>query len=341
MVKPSKKSKCALCGKKKLLRRSHTVYPNFLLKHLQRAFGGIRQYRISTNPDKVTQNPEVYDLLCSECEQKFSNYERYFAQNLFTTQCINTEQQIDKSIFQYDTEQLHKFACSIAWRAIKVYQLENEFNTLFEKYPFQKEIINRIESIWKSYLLGNRKDVQTHNLYMVFVSNFSDEQIKTSKNLTHSFLHYGLGMKLSESKQNEYTYIPIKNFNYRGTNTDAIRLEQIPERVFLIIKLAPIFIIANIGNNPITDNQWDLIKIQLCRGSLSRDSIQLSNDLLEYINYQALDWKNQYIKNEHFITQKSVDNFIRKDPRSKETKELFLKDLILHLNKLPIIKRKN
>ncbi len=114
-------SHCALCGIDALLQRSHLL-PNFLFKRLRGESG---QFLAASRPRKPLQAGPVAQLLCYDCEQRFSKCEDQ-AKRIFYPE----EKQPGLPI-KYGTW-LQSFAISISWRALTFlkYSTRNPYATL-------------------------------------------------------------------------------------------------------------------------------------------------------------------------------------------------------------------
>lgn len=110
-------AKCKLCGEEKILRNSH-ILPEFIFKPLYDSKH--RFHVLSTIPDdknRLYQKGAREELLCDDCEQIFSKYERYASivfnqSNSIDVHQINNEYHF--SGIKYDFFKL--FQLSILWR---------------------------------------------------------------------------------------------------------------------------------------------------------------------------------------------------------------------------------
>lgn len=110
-------AKCKLCGEEKVLRDSH-ILPEFIFKPL---YDSIHRFHvISTIPhdkNRIFQKGIREELLCKDCEQIFSKYERYASIVFNKSENINVHRINNEYHFsgiRYDLFKL--FQLSILWR---------------------------------------------------------------------------------------------------------------------------------------------------------------------------------------------------------------------------------
>ncbi|WP_268542318.1 hypothetical protein [Candidatus Nitrosotenuis cloacae] len=184
--------RCALCGLERELRDSHII-PKFVGKWLKKtsATGYLAK---ATRASHRVQDLGTLRLLCSECEERLSKFEQYFANDVFFP-----FHEKKKNSFEYD-ERLELFAISLSWRAIKScekYDLDQpEFNSLLEQ----------AESDWREFLLGRRKTITPYENYLFFL-DYTDTPETPQK-----FNWYALrsvDATLAESKTKLFVYVKL------------------------------------------------------------------------------------------------------------------------------------
>lgn len=79
-------TKCALCKEEKELMKSHII-PSLVYKRIRS--NKHSRFRSLDNIEKVLQDGEKRPMLCHECEELFSSFERLFA-NKYLDVFINT-----------------------------------------------------------------------------------------------------------------------------------------------------------------------------------------------------------------------------------------------------------
>lgn len=154
-------NECRLCGKQADLQNSHII-PRFVFRWIKKT-GATPFLRNSENPDTRIQDYHE-KLLCEECEQQFSDYEREFASNIFYPYIDN-----ESTSFAYD-EWLQRFIISISWRVIV-----SERTDLSKLDSIHAEAIREARDIWEDVLNGNLRlstDLYTHHIY--FLDDLAD-----------------------------------------------------------------------------------------------------------------------------------------------------------------------
>lgn len=187
--------KCSLCGQDKILQDSHII-PKFVGKWIKEtsATGFLTQ---ATNGSKRIQDLNTKQLLCSQCEERFSKFETYFANKIF-----HPFHKTQPESFDYG-ELLEKFVVSLSWRILKT-EYDEEFQS---QHPHFISHMNEAESHWREFLLGNRPSsspFENHVLFLDFVEPNSE--------LPSKFNWYtlrGVDATLGFSKERVFTYVKL------------------------------------------------------------------------------------------------------------------------------------
>ncbi len=170
--------KCALCDKAKELRISHIV-PKFVAKWIKKTsiVGKLR----NLENKRVQDSTKLY-LLCEECEQKFSIFENYFADNIFHP-TVNMKSKDVK----YDINLL-KFIVSVSWRIL--YLIISTMRNNLEEIPAHME---ESESNWRDFLNDKAKLTKGSHylLHSHFLSEYMSKFKKNWKNFTQRAVAYG------------------------------------------------------------------------------------------------------------------------------------------------------
>lgn len=190
-------SSCALCGSTSELILSHII-PKFVFRRLIKTSVG--KLRSGENPNVTTQDGEKHKMLCYNCEQLFSGFEREFATNIFYP-----FQDRQQKSFKYG-EWLQKFVVSVSWRSLYIDLIDFVSNHIGSI-----DAINRLvecEKIMREFLLGERSDVsfiENHIFFADEIDNASEEFIKLRPhmNLFRSATSY---TTIIEANQAHYTY---------------------------------------------------------------------------------------------------------------------------------------
>lgn len=147
---------CHLCGREAELLDSHII-PRFAFVWLKKTSAS-PFFRNPENPNTRIQDYHE-KLLCEDCEQSFSDYEREFASNIFHP-FVDGE----SASFEYE-EWLQRFIMSISWRIIV-----SEMTDLTEFDDFHADAFRDAEKIWRKILNGDcglSSDVFTHHVFFL------------------------------------------------------------------------------------------------------------------------------------------------------------------------------
>ncbi|MHC9089997.1 hypothetical protein ACXIHB_15035 [Tenacibaculum sp. IMCC1] len=141
---------------------SHLI-PKFVFKWMKKSGGNY--FRSALNPNVRMQDGFKQHLLCFECEQKFSKYEKWFADNIFHPH-VNGK----KDFLDYN-ENLGNFIVSVLWRRLLLNKINNE--------PYLEEVFND----WHSYLNGD-SEITFDDIHLLFLGDMWN-----NKNQPHEFIH--------------------------------------------------------------------------------------------------------------------------------------------------------
>ena len=158
---------CALCHKNAELELSHII-PKFAIRYLKET--SIGNLRSADNPNSTIQDGEKHYLLCGECEDRFSEYEKKFADNIFHPY-FNQKQRA----FNYD-QWLHYFITSVSWRHLYLDLLDFVQNDVVGLDAL--ECLIESEQLMRDYLLGKRAEIgniEHHIFFFEDIDTISDE----------------------------------------------------------------------------------------------------------------------------------------------------------------------
>lgn len=154
---------------------SHII-PKFVYNSLKRT--GTRFQRISGDPNRRVQDGVKMHLLCGTCEQRLSQWERTFVQEVFKPAHANTPTNIS-----YGASAL-KFAVSLSWRVLKFIELRETLNLLS---PKQQQRAVAAASTWKGVMLDELKHPGTFEQHMLFVGPVTESTSRVASNLSRYF----------------------------------------------------------------------------------------------------------------------------------------------------------
>lgn len=185
--------KCSLCGQDKILQNSHII-PKFVGRWIKEtsATGFLTQ---ATNASKRIQDLNKKRLLCSECEERFSKFETYFANTIFYP-----FHKTQPKSFDYE-KTLEKFVVSLSWRILKA-EYDKEFQS---QHPHFISHMNEAESYWREFLLGSRSSSSPYESHVFFL-----DFVEPNPELPSKFNWYtlrGVDATLGFSKERIFTYV--------------------------------------------------------------------------------------------------------------------------------------
>jgi hypothetical protein len=156
------KGKCALCKKHSVLKKSHIV-PKFVSKWLKKtsATGFMRGVK---EPKKRLQDLPRLPLLCSDCEQLFSELESFFASKIFHPILDGQEKEVG-----YD-ENLQRFIVSLNWRT-----LVTTYSDQIKVHPWIEQHVQTAEECWRKYLLKESPNIEPYEHHCFFLDYIESE----------------------------------------------------------------------------------------------------------------------------------------------------------------------
>jgi len=198
-------STCALCLDHRPLRDSHIV-PKFIFEHLKRT-SATGFLRAGTEPNLRAQDGVKVPLLCEQCEQRFSVFERSFAQGLFRPYSADRSRIISYGPW------LAKFAASLTWRILQYYKREGHLNELQPQHLPAVEVALRV---WREYLLGLRPHPDRFEQHMLPIDVLQSASIP---GLPPNFNRYSVravDMDVASGKHFAFVYAKLPRFVFIG-----------------------------------------------------------------------------------------------------------------------------
>ena len=174
---------CALCAESSELQASHII-PRFVFDWLTKT-SATGHFRSSQNPNLRVQDGFKPRMLCKECEQLFSSWEKKFSENCFVP--INSGN-VDK--ISYGPWML-KFATSVSWRVLRVFDASGY---LAECNDHITTRFNHALSEWSRFLLGDAPHPGSHEQHIFLVGEINYTSISNMppphQSLSYSYNRY-------------------------------------------------------------------------------------------------------------------------------------------------------
>ena len=147
---------CSLCGHDRDLQESHII-PKFVGRWLKKTSAS--GFLVNANhASKRVQDLITLNLLCHDCEERFSKFETYFANNVF----FPFHEKKAKS-FEYDGR-LELFIISLSWRVLNMH-----YETFKLKYPHFSSLIDQAEIHWREFLMGSKQTISPYENHLLFL----------------------------------------------------------------------------------------------------------------------------------------------------------------------------
>ena len=272
---------CALCLEEKELQLSHIV-PKFVFSYVKRsAPSALRSYR---TPNLRIQDGEKEYLLCRECEQLFSGWEKLFSELLFTP--LHNPLPVTIPIIYRDWAL--KFAVSVSWRVLQHYAKKGLHHFSDE----QKDQVNQALNTWRRFLIGDKKNPA-------------------------SFEQHLLPLDVIEQHSSGNVSPFLNRYLLRAIHTDVLATQT---SALVYTKLCRVLIVGFIHeDNPFG---WKGTKMHVNRGVISPRDYLVPAALFDYINDKASQAKKALDSLSPNQDQK-VAKFIRENLDSIGDSEIF------------------
>ena len=172
---------CQLHKENSTLLESHII-PKFVFNWMKKTGTG-RIRKMGTFQIPLQDGAKSY-MLCANCENLFSKYEKWFNENVFKSYLA------DNNFIITENENLTKFSISILWRVLKHF-IEDK-----SVYHFINEL-RKAEKEWSDYLLKDTQLVSFKNIHLVLVDNSYFFDIKSDLYFSRS-VDYDIGQSEKE-----------------------------------------------------------------------------------------------------------------------------------------------
>ena len=148
---------CALCKRSSDLQASHII-PKFVGKWIKDT--SATGFLASATDGARVQDLPTFRMLCSDCEQRFSKFEKIFADKIFYP-----FHKSDESCLEYGSW-LESFSVSLGWRILKT-----RYEEVKSKHPTLYPQMALAEATWREFLLDDRQTVAPYESHLLFLDS--------------------------------------------------------------------------------------------------------------------------------------------------------------------------
>lgn len=202
---PPRESMCRLCWEEVPLRNSH-ILPAFVFRDLKKN-GVTGHIRFSETPNKRVQDGLKLPWLCDVCEQRFSAWERKFANEVVAPWSDG------RNITRY-SEWLLKFCVSVSWRTLMYAKGRNSDATYT---PESEALITRAELTWREFLLGKRPHPSQFEQHLMIWETSSSTTIPNLPPNFNRFIMNSIMLDVVGSASSTYAWSKLGRFQIFGT----------------------------------------------------------------------------------------------------------------------------
>lgn len=240
------KGKCCLCKIEGDLQLSHII-PKFVFDWLKRTSPGF--IRRGTNPNLRVQDGYKDHILCVNCEQLFSRWEKAFAENIFIP-----FHEINPRTFKYPYGKWAlKFAVSVSWRSLIFMKKMGLSHFSERQINFADNALNE----WSNFLLDRQSNPGV-------------------------FEQHILPLDVIESHTNLNLSPFMNRYILRTVDIDAIRSDS---GACVFTKMCKLNLFGFI--QPPNPKLWKGTKLHAKRGFIGNKKYMLPNNILDYFNNRA------------------------------------------------------
>ncbi len=273
---------CELCKKTADLELSHIV-PKFVWRWLKETTpGGIRTNR---NPNLRVQDGFKIYLLCADCEQRLSDWEKPFYENVFLP--LHNPEPVTKPI-HYGAWAL-KFVVSVSWRVLMFFgheKSESHFS------PQQKQMADKARETWRRFLLGEVNDPGDYNQHLLPLDVIQDYQ----------------GPKISPF---------LNRYFLRSIHVDMISTRS---SAYIYTKMCRLVLFGRIQEE--RPKLWKGMQLRLSKGDIRPRDYHIPGGIADYLNRKA-DEANSALESVSPRQQGVIDAMFEKNIDALANSEVF------------------
>jgi hypothetical protein len=273
---------CELCKKNAKLQISHIV-PKFVVRWFKESTtGGIRTNR---KPNLRVQDFYKTPLLCADCEQLFSIWEKSFYENVFLP--LHNPEPVTKSI-HYGYWAL-KFAVSVSWRVLVFFEKEKSVGSFSAD---QKQLIRDARETWERFLLGELDDPGIYNQHILPLDVIEDYNGQRISPYLNRYLLRTIHIDMISTRGSIYTYT----------------------------KMCRVVIFGRIQDKQ--PKLWRGSQLHLMKGEIKKRDYQIPNYFFTYMNNKA-DEAKRILESISPKQQKAIDSMFEMNINAIADSELF------------------
>ncbi len=191
---------CRLCSRLAALRSSHII-PAFVFRWLRESSPGPGKLRPLASPNQRIQDGPTEEWLCDDCEQRFSGWEKVFAESVFRYVHSTSEQQ--KPVVYGDWAL--RFVLSISWRVLQFFKDK----PLHHLTSADKAGFDSAEASWREVLLGERTHPGEFEQHVLLVDALSDASDTPVSPFLNRYLLRTVAFDLVCSRRLCFTYAKL------------------------------------------------------------------------------------------------------------------------------------
>ena len=169
--------RCALCAQSTDLQASHII-PGFVFRWLRES-SATGHFRFSSSPNRRVQDGLKPHMLCRDCEQLLSSWEKTFSEQCFAPINSGRIQNIDYGPWML------KFATSVSWRVLCAFASSGGLS------GFPQNVLTETDATlrdWARFLLGSQPHPGRHEQHMFLVDVVEGTSIaNTPPNISRYF----------------------------------------------------------------------------------------------------------------------------------------------------------
>ena len=187
--------KCYLCNTETELCLSHII-PKFVYRWLIETSPGYM--RDSREPNRRVQDGVKEYLLCSDCEELFSSWEKQFAENIFIPLHTGENRQLQMPYREWCI----KFAVSVSWRVLTYGKL----NGLKHFTDEQNVKADNALKTWGGFLLGERNHPGEYEQHIVPLDIIDSHSVEGMSPYINRYFLRAVDVDIAASTKRAFVY---------------------------------------------------------------------------------------------------------------------------------------